>query len=258
MRGRATSADGAPLPLPPLFALGESATPLRWREALAALPADKPLDPDSRLPLRRRGRRHGDGRGARRSARARGHAPLILALTSLKDPAVTAELAALIATRKPALIVTTTAFSARDGADFVLDAADCPILQAVPVGSTRDAWEASPRGLSAVDLAMQVALPEFDGRLGAIPVAFKADVTDAATGLTIRRLVPDPDGVAALADLASGWIALARKTCGRAPAGAGAVGLSRARRAGRLRGRARHAGERGRDPGVAGAGGVSG
>jgi cobaltochelatase CobN len=142
---------------------------------------------------------------------ARNLAPLPLALTSLKDPAVTAELAALIATRKPALIVTTTAFSAREGADFVLDGADCPILQAVPVGSPREAWEASPRGLSAADLAMQVALPEFDGRIGAVPVAFKAEETDAATGLAIRRLLPDPDGVAALADLAAGWIALARK-----------------------------------------------
>jgi cobaltochelatase CobN len=142
---------------------------------------------------------------------ARGHAALILALTSLKDPAVTAELAALIALRKPALIVTTTAFSAREGGAFVLDLADCPVLQAVPVGSAREAWSASPRGLSAVDLAMQVALPEFDGRLGTIPVAFKADVTDAATGLVIRRLLPDPEGIAALADLCAGWIALAAK-----------------------------------------------
>jgi cobaltochelatase CobN len=58
---------------------------------------------------------------------------------------------------------------------------------------------------------MQVALPEFDGRLGAIPVAFKAEEVDAATGLAIRRLVPDPDGIAALADLAANWIALGRK-----------------------------------------------
>ncbi|RYE30371.1 MAG: cobaltochelatase subunit CobN, partial [Hyphomicrobiales bacterium] len=66
-------------------------------------------------------------------------------------------------------------------------------------------------GLSAADLAMQVALPEFDGRIGAVPVGFKAEETDAATGLSIRRLLPDADGIAALADLARGWIALARK-----------------------------------------------
>lgn len=199
-----------PLTLPSLLALGPDSAQLDWRAALAALPADRALVP---ILVYRSGVTAGDTAMAEAISAAfatRGHAPLVLALTSLKDPAVTAELAALIATRRPALIVATTAFSARDGEGFVLDAADCPVLQAVPVGSAREAWEASPRGLSAVDLAMQVALPEFDGRLGAIPVAFKADVTDAATGWTIRRLVPDADGLAALADLATGWIALAR------------------------------------------------
>ena len=200
-----------PLPLPALFALGPDDAPCGWREALAALPADHALVP---ILAYRAGVTAGDTAMTQALAAALegcGHAPLILALTSLKDPAVTSELAALIALRKPTLIVTTTAFSARDGQGFVLDAADCPILQAVPVGGARGAWTASPRGLSAVDLAMQVALPEFDGRIGAIPVAFKADIVDAATGLAIRRLVPDPDGVAALADLATGWIVLGRK-----------------------------------------------
>src|SRR5262249_40178093 len=76
---------------------------------------------------------------------------------------------------------------------------------------------ASPRGLSAADLAMQVALPEFDGRIGAIPVAFKAEGTDPVTGLSIRRLVPDAEGIAALADLAAGWIALAREPAAERP-----------------------------------------
>jgi cobaltochelatase CobN len=203
-----------PLPLPTLFALTADGAPLDWREALATLAANRALVP---VLVYRSGVTAGDTAMAEALSAAlatRGHAPLVLALTSLKDAAVTAELAALIATRTPALIVTTTAFSARDGDGFVLDAADCPILQAIPVGGAREAWEASPRGLSAVDLAMQVALPEFDGRIGAIPVAFKADIVDAATGLAIRRLVPDPDGVAALADLASGWIAVASKPVG--------------------------------------------
>ena len=209
--GQGDGCDLTPLAFPPLFALGENAAPVAWREALATIPADKPLVP---VLVYRSAVSAGDtamGEALAASLAARGHAALILALTSLKDPAVTADLAALIATRRPALIVTTTAFSAREGADFVLDAADCPVLQAVPVGSPREAWAASPRGLSATDLAMQVALPEFDGRLGAIPVAFKAEVTDAATGLAIRRLVPDAEGIDALADLAAGWIALAAK-----------------------------------------------
>ena len=205
------SADLAPLPLPPFFALGSSGAALGWREALATLPTDRPLVPTL---LYRSGVAAGDtamGEAIATALTARGLAPLPLALTSLKDPAVTAELAALIAPRKPALIVTTTAFSAREGADFVLDGADCRILQAGPAGSPREAWEASPRGLSAADLAMQVALPEFDGRIGAIPVAFKAEATNPATGLVIRRLLPDAEGIAALADLAKTWIALTRQ-----------------------------------------------
>ncbi|MCP4563438.1 MAG: cobaltochelatase subunit CobN [Bosea sp.] len=214
--GRSRQGDGgqrdlAPVELPTLFALGPNATPLPWRKALAALPTDAPFVP---ILVYRSGVAAGDTAMVEAIAAAlagRGLAALPLALTSLKDASVATELAALIATRKPALIVTTTAFSARDGADFVLDAADCPILQAVPVGSAREAWAESPRGLSAADLAMQAALPEFDGRLGAIPVAFKEEVGDPATGLTLRRLAPDAEGIVALADLAANWVSLGRK-----------------------------------------------
>ncbi len=201
----------SPVPLPTLFALGPNAAPLAWREALATIPTDAPLVP---ILVYRSGVAAGDTAMVEAIAAAlaeRGLSPLPLALTSLKDASVAAELAVLITTRKPALIVTTTAFSARDGDGFVLDPADCPILQAVPVGSARAAWEASPRGLSAADLAMQAALPEFDGRLGAIPVAFKEEIADPATGLTLRRLAPDAEGVAALADLAANWVRLGRK-----------------------------------------------
>jgi cobaltochelatase CobN len=209
--GSRDASDLSPLPLPTLFALGPDATPLPWREALAALPADTPLVP---VLVYRSGVAAGDTAMVEAIAAAlaeRGLSPLPLALTSLKDASVAVELAALIATREPALIVSTTAFSARDGEGFVLDAADCPILQAVPVGSAREAWEASPRGLSAADLSMQAALPEFDGRLGAIPVAFKQEIADPATGLMLRRLAPDAEGIADLADLAANWIALGRK-----------------------------------------------
>lgn len=209
-----SSDPASPVALPTLFALGRNAVPLPWREALAALPADAPLVP---ILVYRSGVAAGDTAMVEAIATAlakRGLSPLPLALTSLKDESVATKLAALIAAHKPALIVTTTAFSARDGEGFVLDAADCPILQAVPVGSAREAWEASPRGLSAADLAMQAALPEFDGRLGAIPVAFKEEIADPATGLTLRRLTPDAEGIAALADLAASWVALGRKPRG--------------------------------------------
>ena len=42
---------------------------------------------------------------------------------------------------RPAIVIAATAFSAREDAGFVLDAADCPVLQAFSIGAARDAWE---------------------------------------------------------------------------------------------------------------------
>ena len=64
------------------------------------------------------------------------------------------------------MVLNATAFSARrTTAGSPLDAAGAPVLQLVLAGSARDAWAASSRGLSPTDLAMQVVLPELDGRL---------------------------------------------------------------------------------------------
>src|SRR5262249_20433897 len=47
-----------------------------------------------------------------------------------------------------------------------------PVLQAVCGGTARWQWEASQRGLNPLDTAMNVALPEFDGRLITVPISF--------------------------------------------------------------------------------------
>ncbi|KFG70443.1 cobaltochelatase subunit CobN [Microvirga sp. BSC39] len=144
---------------------------------------------------------------------ARGIGTLVLAVSSLKDPDAVAVVRRAIQARRPDIIVTTTAFSARDDDSFVLDEADCPVLQAIPVGSARDAWEASPRGLSAADLAMQIALPEFDGRIAAGPVSFKAEEpADSALAFSRRVQAPDAAGIDTVADMAAAWVRLARAT----------------------------------------------
>ena len=48
-----------------------------------------------------------------------------------------------------------------------------PVLQAIASGMPRGTWEASRRGLNALDTAINVALPEFDGRIISVPVSFK-------------------------------------------------------------------------------------
>ena len=48
-----------------------------------------------------------------------------------------------------------------------------PILQAIASGMPRGAWEGSRRGLNSLDTAVNVAIPEFDGRIITVPISFK-------------------------------------------------------------------------------------
>ena len=139
---------------------------------------------------------------------ARGIASVAVAVSSLKDPEALGALRDAIARQKPDIVVAATAFSAREDAGFVLDGADCPVIQAFTVGSSRGAWDASARGLSASDLAMQVALPEFDGRLSGFPISFKEEAPEVE-GFGERRARPDAAGISALADRAAAWVRLA-------------------------------------------------
>jgi cobaltochelatase CobN len=48
-----------------------------------------------------------------------------------------------------------------------------PVIQAIASGMPRGAWEGSRRGLNALDTAVNVAIPEFDGRVISVPISFK-------------------------------------------------------------------------------------
>ncbi len=142
-----------------------------------------------------------------------GMAPLAIAVNSLKDPAIEPDLARLIRARRPAVILNTTAFSARrDDDSTVLDAADVPVLQVVLSGSTYDGWAGSPRGLSPADLAMNVVLPELDGRLLTRAISFKAEAP-ADSRLEFGNVchAPDSGRVTYVARLAAAWARLAHR-----------------------------------------------
>ncbi|ADV65873.1 cobaltochelatase subunit CobN [Deinococcus maricopensis] len=72
-----------------------------------------------------------------------------------------------------------------------------PVLQAITSGHARGPWETSARGLNPLDTAMNVALPEFDGRIITVPVSFKERDQDGA------RFVPDLERCARVAGLAA-------------------------------------------------------
>ena len=149
--------------------------------------------------------------------RTRGMAVGAVYVGSLKAAETAAFVARTLAAWRPAVVLNTTGFSARLaapsprpspsgrglGEGSPLDAADAPVLQLLLAGTSRAAWEASTRGLTPADLAMQVVLPELDGRLLTTVISFKAE-QDGRT-----RHAPDPDGIALAADRAAGWARLA-------------------------------------------------
>jgi cobaltochelatase CobN len=133
-----------------------------------------------------------------------------VAVTSLKDPDAERALSDLISARRPSIIVNMTAFSARRPDDStVLDAADCPVLQVALAGTNRDAWQASDRGLAPSDLAMNVVLPELDGRLFTRAISFKAEAP-LDSDLEYAGVLHEPlaDRIAYVAKLAAAWARL--------------------------------------------------
>jgi cobaltochelatase CobN len=79
-----------------------------------------------------------------------------------------------------------------------LAALDVPVLQGLCLTSSRAAWAGADAGLSPLDAAMQVAIPEFDGRLVTVPFSFK-EIRD---GDDIPVYRADPGRTARLAGLA--------------------------------------------------------
>ena len=78
-----------------------------------------------------------------------------------------------------------------------LAALDVPVLQALCLTTPRKTWAASSAALTPMDAAMQVAVPEFDGRLITVPFSFKESGPDG-----IGVYAADPERAARVAGIA--------------------------------------------------------
>ena len=133
-------------------------------------------------------------------------------VTSLKDSESEALVRETLKTFAPDVVLNTTAFSARGAGGSVLDLADAPVLQAALATSTKEAWERSPRGAGGADLAMNVVLPEVDGRIFTRAISFKEKAQGfARSEFDAPRHAPEPSRVAFVAALAANWARLRRK-----------------------------------------------
>ncbi|WP_417841778.1 cobaltochelatase subunit CobN [Terasakiella sp.] len=144
---------------------------------------------------------------------AQGLNPLPLYAASLKDEIAGAQIEDLLAQSHTSVILNGTGFALskpnakRTKTPF--DVADCAVLQVVFAGSNEDSWHKGTHGLSARDIAMNVALPEVDGRILARAVSFKGLAQrDELTQCDIVSYKPVPDRLAFTAELAANWAKL--------------------------------------------------
>jgi cobaltochelatase CobN len=148
------------------------------------------------------------------SLQQRGVNALPVYVTSLKDAASAQFIGCTFGQARPAVILNATAFAVASGstaADTPFTPFDCPVLQVVFAGSSAASWKESTQGLGARDLAMNVVLPELDGRILSRAVSFKADDHwDVRTQCRIVTYRPIQDRLDFVAELAAAWIALRR------------------------------------------------
>ena len=135
--------------------------------------------------------------------RARGFAACGAFAPSLKAPGFAEWLRGALS-QAPATIVNATGFSAHTEAGGAFDGFDSPVFQVALSTNRRSEWRDAERGLSPSDLAMNVVLPEVDGRILAGVISFKSPAKrDPA--LQYSRFAHRPD--AALVDAAADRIA---------------------------------------------------
>ncbi len=144
--------------------------------------------------------------------------PVPIFVSSLKEPDVQAELIRYCrrdgADQGIDLFLNTTSFSiASLETDMpqvdLWTALNVPVLQVIFSGGTQDAWASSSQGLTPRDMAMNVVLPEVDGRIITRAVSFKAVQTqNDALQTDVVVYEPEPSRINFVADLSAKWVQL--------------------------------------------------
>jgi cobaltochelatase CobN len=150
----------------------------------------------------------------------RGLNPLPIFVASLKDKVSVATMQSLFEVATPSVILNCTSFAVGSphqdeygqGAANPLTMAaanHAPVFQVVLSAASEQAWEEGMNGLSARDIAMNVALPEVDGRILSRAVSFKGEAYfDEATQCPIATYRARGDRIEFVADLAKNWAKL--------------------------------------------------
>ena len=140
--------------------------------------------------------------------------PIPIFISSLRNVELQQELLALFKKNNLKLLLNTTSFSlAKIGESAQLgfwQKLNVPVLQVILSSSTESQWSSSPQGLMPRDVAMNVALPEVDGRIISRAISFKSVQTwndRLETNVVVYK--SKSDRLNFVADSAANWIDLA-------------------------------------------------
>lgn len=142
-----------------------------------------------------------------------GLAPVPIFVSSLKEPDVQKALVRYCRNGVDVLLNTTSFSLASLDADApqvdLWQTLNVPVFQTILSGGSRELWATSTQGLTPRDMAMNVALPEVDGRIITRAVSFKA-VQARNTELQTDVVVYEPERsrIAFVAQLAAKWVQL--------------------------------------------------
>ena len=141
--------------------------------------------------------------------------PIPIFVSSLRDPDIQTEVLNYFNSNIQ-LLINTTSFSisstSEDSSQPPLFSLDIPVLQVILSGGSLEQWENNFMGLSPRDIAMNVALPEVDGRIISRVISFKAIENWHPTLETnVVRYVAVQNRIKFVAELAKNWINLQQK-----------------------------------------------
>jgi cobaltochelatase CobN len=147
--------------------------------------------------------------------------PVPVFVSSLREPDLQVELLEYFKPKDAApiqLLLNTTSFAisgfnSLESEQNTLKSLDVPVLQAIFSGGGLEQWESELQGLSPRDVAMNVALPEVDGKIITRAVSFKAVQTwNSELETDVVGYVAADDRISFVADLTTNWVNLKQTT----------------------------------------------
>lgn len=135
---------------------------------------------------------------------------------SYRDPNIKEQILGLLNQNqisKPQVIINTTGFSLQSFKEStsqdLFEQLGVPVIQAIMASCNRETWAEGAFGLTPTDIAMNIALPEVDGKIITTAISFKeAGGKDEFTDSEMISYIPHLEGCEFVANHAAAWIKL--------------------------------------------------